>query len=141
MTRAGAGYELAVRLRAAGLAWSPQNGDAFAVPDRDLDGEVFVLSDMVVELLHLPEGVTVLAFNGTTEWALDSLEVEQAVWLPHEDQLRALLGPAFVRLERVASAEVAGYAAVVVLDDVEQRHVDVTAAGAYGRALLALLAA
>ena len=133
--------ELAVRLRAAGLAWEPTNGDAFAVPDRDLDGEVFVLSDMVVELLHLPEGVTVLGFNGTTEWALDSLEVDAAVWLPREDQLRALLGPAFVTLEQVATPEVPGFAVTATVDGVAQRPLDVRAADAYARALLALLTA
>ena len=131
---------LAVRLRGAGLAWEPTGGDAFAVPDRDLDGEVFVLSDMVVELLHLPEGVTVLGFNGTTEWALDSLEVEAALWLPREDQLRALLGASFVSLEQVATPEVPGFAVTVTVGGTAERHVDVRAADAYARALLAVLA-
>ena len=33
-----------------------------------------------------------LGFNGTTEWALDSVALDQTLWLPREDQLRALLG-------------------------------------------------
>jgi len=125
--------ELAQALRAAGLVWRPERGDAFMVPDRDLDDEVFVLSDMVIEQQDVPGGPPILAFNGTTEWALDSLEAEDAVWLPREDQLRDLLADAFVSLER-ADGAVRGY--VATLAD-GSRHVDVDAAGAYGRALLA----
>ena len=39
-------------------------------------------------------------FNGTTEWALDSVEQHEAVWIPREDQLRAALGEAFGALRR-----------------------------------------
>ena len=105
------------------------------VPDRDLDDQVFVLSDMVIEQQDVPGGPPILAFNGTTEWALDSLEAHDAVWLPREDQLRDLLGDAFVSLER-ADGPVGGY--VVSLAD-GSRHVDVDAACAYARALLANL--
>ena len=62
-----------------------------AISDRDLDDRVFVISHMVVELLQTPAG-PLLAFNGTTEWALDSIEVDEVVWLPLEHQLRELLG-------------------------------------------------
>lgn len=126
--------ELARALREAGLVWEPRPGDAFAVPDRDLDDQVFVLSDMVVQTLHPPDGPPVLAFNGTTEWALDSLEAHEAVWLPREDQLRAALGGAFQALERVPGPP-EGYA--VTAGGV--RHVDVTAEAAYARAVLASL--
>jgi hypothetical protein len=127
--------DLALALRAAGLAWAPRSGDAFMVPDRDLDEHVFVLSDMVVEALHPPDGPSILAFNGTTEWALDSLEADEAVWLPREDQLRTLLGGTFVRLEQVPGPP-EGYAVTTA----SGRHVDVTAEAAYARALLARLA-
>jgi len=125
--------ELAIALRDAGVAWRPERGDAFMVPDRDLDDQVFVLSDMVIDLQDVPGGPPILAFNGTTEWALDSLEANDAVWLPREDQLRDLLGDAFASLER-ADGPVGGY--VVALAD-GSRHVDVDAASAYARALLA----
>ena len=125
-------FELALALRAAGLAWHPRRGDAFMVPDRDLDDEVFVLSDMVIEPQDVPNGPPILAFNGTTEWALDSLEANDALWLPREDQLRDLLGDAFASLEH-ATGPVGGY--VVALAD-GSRHVDVDAACAYARALL-----
>lgn len=128
--------ELARALHEAGMSWHPQRGDAFVVPDRDLDDQVFVLSDMVIEQQDVPGGAPILAFNGTTEWALDSLEAHDAVWLPREDQLRDLLGDAFVALER-SDGPVGGH--VVTLAD-GSRHVEVDAACAYGRALLALLA-
>jgi hypothetical protein len=93
--------ELARRLRDGGLPWTPARGDRFVVADRDMDHEVFVLSDMTIELHEYPGG-PVFAFNGTTEWALDSLEQREVLWLPAEHQLRDLLGTAFVRLERRA---------------------------------------
>ena len=126
--------ELALALRDAGVVWHPAVGDAFAVPDRELDEQVFVLSDMVVQTLQPPDGPPILAFNGTTEWALDSLEAREAVWLPREDQLRALLGSAFVSLER-APGPPEGYAVTTGAD----RHVDVTPEAAYARAVLALV--
>jgi hypothetical protein len=124
--------ELAQALREAGVAWRPQRGDLFVVPDHDLDDQVFVLSDMVIEQQDVPGGPPILAFNGTTEWALDSLEAHDAVWLPREDQLRDLLGDGFVSLEQ-AGGPVGGF--FVTLAD-GCRHVDVDAACAYGRALL-----
>ena len=104
--------ELARSLRRAGVHWSPVKGDRFMVPDRDLDDEVFVVSDMVVEAMDVPNAGGILAFNGTTEWALDSLEAAEAIWLPREDQLRGLLGDAFVSLERL-DTEPVGYAVTV----------------------------
>ncbi|MPV50303.1 MULTISPECIES: pilus assembly protein CpaE [unclassified Pseudactinotalea] len=86
-------------LRDSGLAWHPAPGDRFRVEAAALGEEVFILSDMVIEARAHPTG-TVLAFNGTTEWALDSVAMEQALWLPREDQLRAFLGEAFRGLHR-----------------------------------------
>lgn len=61
--------------------------------------EVFTVSEMTIEAHHYPTG-TVLGFNGTTEWALDSVAQEDTVWLPREDQLRELLGGTFRSLAR-----------------------------------------
>jgi hypothetical protein len=124
---------LATQLRDAGLAWRPAPGDRFVVPDRDLDDTPFVLSDMTVEVHELPKG-TVIGFNGTTEWALDDVDKDEAIWLPREDQLRELLGKAFVRLDRVDG----GYR-VVVADEVLVEYRAGSAPDAYGRALLATL--
>lgn len=126
---------LAEALRESGLHWSPVRGDFFVVPDRDLDDQVFVVSDMVIEAVDVPSGDRLLAFNGTTEWALDSLEAGEALWLPREDQLRALLGDAFVSLERLPSPT-EGYAVTVRHDGVVRRHVDTDAEAALARALL-----
>jgi hypothetical protein len=101
---------LARALRDAGLTWEPASGDRFVIADREMDDQVFVLSDMTVEVQHFPTG-PVIGFNGTTEWALDSLEQDDALWLPSESQLRGRLGQAFRRLERVPD----GY--TVVVDD------------------------
>ena len=81
-------------LKDAGLVWLPAKGDRFVIPDREMDGDVFVVSDMTIEAQDLASG-QVLGFNGTTEWALDSVEAADVLWLPREGQLRAELGPAF----------------------------------------------
>lgn len=125
---------LAVRLRRAGLQWRPATGDRFAMPDRDLDDDVFVLSDMTIQVYDLPDG-PVIGFNGTVEWALDDIAKEEAIWLPREDQLRELLGGTFRRLER------AGTDYRVALETVggEREVAGPTAVEAYGHALLHLI--
>jgi hypothetical protein len=126
--------DLAVSLRDAGLKWLPAPGDRFAIPDRDLDEAVFVLSDMTIEVHELPAGEgTIIGFNGTTEWALDDVDKEEAVWLPREDQLRELLGPSFRRLERQ------GDTFVVILDESERLFGADTPEDAYGTAVLSRL--
>jgi hypothetical protein len=126
--------DLARRLRTAGLQWTPASGDRFVVPDRDLDEEVFVISQMTIEPEQLGTG-GIVRFNGTTEWALDSIAQDEVVWLPHEAQLRALLGSRFVSLEAVPD----GFVVVVECDGQRSRHLDIDAERAYARALLALL--
>jgi hypothetical protein len=125
--------DLALRLRAAGIAWTPTAGDRFIVPDCGMDSHVFLISEMVVEAHDVPTGRT-LHFNGTTEWALDSIEEREAVWLPREEQLRHQLGDHFVRLEAVPG----GFVVVIEIAGREYRHIDVDADRAYARALLAL---
>ena len=100
---------------------------------------MFTISDMVVEPHDYPTG-TVLGFNGTTEWALDSVAQEDALWLPREDQLRELLGrhvpqPRPVHrtaATRCSSRSRAGPEQVFSADE---------AADAYAQALLALVLA
>jgi hypothetical protein len=126
--------ELAVELARRGLPWRPASGDRFHVPDRDLDDEVFVVSGMSIEVSDLPSGAE-MRFNGTVEWALDSIAQEEVIWLPREDQMREALGERFLRLERLEPVT-GGYAVVLTGD---QRHVDIDAERAYARALLAVL--
>lgn len=128
--------DLARRIQDAGLPWSPRNGDRFVVPDRDMDHVVFVVSDMVVEVHDLPMG-RLLAFNGTTEWALDSILQQDVLWLPREDQLREMLGDRF----RALSGTPGGYVVVVDHQGQEQRHIDIDAECAYARAVLAVSSA
>ena len=127
--------ELARRLRTAGLEWTPRAGDRFVLPVSGLEEEVFVISDLTVDVHHFKTG-DVIGFNGTTEWALDSIEQDKAVWLPREDQLRDLLGDTFVMLEQLDG----GYAVSVSrADGSVERHADIEAERAYARALLAAL--
>jgi hypothetical protein len=85
---------LARRLRDAGVTWHPAAGDAFSIDRSEFETETFTVSDMTIEAHEFDTG-TILGFNGTTEWALDSVALEDALWLPREDQLRELLGNAF----------------------------------------------
>ena len=127
--------ELAERLREAGLEWEPGPGDRFVVPDREMDEDIFVVSNMTVEVHDFPTG-KVLGFNGTVEWALDSIEYNEVIWLPRESQLRELLGDAFVRLEAVPPGAVVE---IAVAGGGRQRHADIDAERAYARAVLAML--
>jgi hypothetical protein len=126
--------DLAARLREAGLVWKPRAGDRFAIPDRDLDDDVFVLSNMTIEVHDLPDG-EIIGFNGTTEWALDDVEKEEAIWLPREDQLRELLSGTFQSLVRVGDR----YRVTVDFSGAELGFEATEPAEAYGEALLALI--
>ena len=123
--------DLARRLRDAGLRWQPSDGDRFVVPDRGMDDQVFTISGMTVDVREGPGG-RIIAFNGTVEWALDSIHQWEVVWLPREAQLREQLGDAFVRLVRTPD----GYECTVELGgrEVSERHA--SAEEAYGLALL-----
>ncbi len=131
--------ELALALRDAGLVWRPAEGDRFQLdlPDEvelEAEADVFTVSDMTIEARRTPSG-TDLAFNGTTEWALDAVTLADAVWLPREDQLRDLLRGTFRSLVRLDDAfrveiEIAG-------ERLTFEHPDPSEA--YGRALLALI--
>jgi hypothetical protein len=126
--------DLAQRLRAAGLRWSPASADRFVLANRGMDDEVFVLSDMTVEVHEFPQG-RVIGFNGVTEWALDSVEQEEALWLPSETQLRELLGGLFRRLQQAGE----GWTVTYVLGGTELAASAGSAEEAYGLALLDVL--
>ena len=128
------GLDLARALRTAGLTWSPTSGDRFVIDMPDLSDQSFVLSDLTVDVQHFG-GRPVLAFNGTVEWALDSVTVDQAVWLPHEEQLRTALGPAFRSLQ----VEGERHRVVIEVDGAAIEFDDADVSAAYGRALLNLL--
>ena len=130
--------DLALALEAAGLQWRPRAGDRFVLRGADMAGEVFTISEMVVEA-HQYETGTVLGFNGTTEWALDSVRQEDAIWLPREDQLRELLGGTFRSLARSTDGR---YQVLVELSGQPERVFTADeAADAYAEALLVLVSA
>jgi hypothetical protein len=125
---------LARALRDAGLQWKPARGDSFVMVDRGMDADVFVLSDMTIEVHQFPAG-PVIGFNGTTEWALDSVEQSAALWVPAEHQLRELLGNAFAGLAPTGD----GYRVTLRVDGATSGYEGRDPADAYARALLALL--
>lgn len=125
---------LARRLLDAGLVWSPLPGDRFVIDRPGVAEDVFYLADMTVEV-HDFVGGSVIGFNGVAEWALDSVALEETLWLPREDQLRAVLDHDFVGLGR----EGADYAVVALLDGMPQTFTHRDAEEAYGLALLAVL--
>ena len=129
--------ELAVALRDAGVRWTPVMGDRFSLVNENFDGDVFTLSDMTIEA-HGPADARVLGFNGTTEWALDSVGMEDALWLPREDQLRELMGNTFVALR----PEAGGFVVTVRLPPRPDEELEAeSAADAYALGALARIAA
>ena len=125
---------LARQLRDAGLRWKPASGDRFQIDRSEFDSEVFTVSELTVEAHEYTTG-TVLGFNGTTEWALDSVDVGDTLWLPREDQLRDLLRITFRSLERTDD----GYVVTLNLEGESRTFTSVSAPEAYGLALLAVL--
>jgi hypothetical protein len=89
--------DLARRLAQAGVLWEPAPGDRFTIDQPNVVGEVFWISHLTIDV-HTFHGQPLIGFNGTTEWALDSVTLDTALWLPREDQLRSLLGDRFSSL-------------------------------------------
>lgn len=102
-------------------------------------GDVFTISEMTVEAHSYPGG-TVLGFNGTTEWALDSVAVEDALWLPREDQLRYLLRGTFRALRRTGTDEAGVFEVDIVFRGERLTFAAESADDAYAEALLTLVA-
>jgi hypothetical protein len=82
--------DLARQLKEAGLVWQADIHDFFAIPDRDLDDQIFVITDVMTQL-GLLKGWPVVTFYGTAEWALDYILTTEVIWLPTEEQLREAL--------------------------------------------------
>lgn len=121
-------------LHQSGVLWEPNAGDRFVIEAELLTSEVFWVSNLTIEPQHFADQ-TVLGFNGTTEWALDSVGLDQAVWLPREDQLRELLGDRLESLRRVTDGWEVTYA---VSDGTRHTLTDPDVECAYARALLTL---
>ncbi|ROP74829.1 pilus assembly protein CpaE [Curtobacterium sp. PhB115] len=130
--------ELARALRDAGLRWHPETGDRFVIDKPGVDEDVYTVSEMTVERHDSPTG-TILGFNGTTEWALDSVTATESLWLPREDQLRELLGPAFVGLTRVQLPARVVFTVTATIGGTDRSFASETPAIAYGQALQAYI--
>lgn len=126
--------EMALALREAGLVWHPRSGDRFQLDEPEFEADVFTVSDMTIEPRDYPTG-RILAFNGTTEWALDSVALEDALWLPSEAQLRELLRGTFRALRRLPDT----HEVEIEVDAAPHRFRHPEPADAYGQALLFLL--
>jgi hypothetical protein len=133
--------ELASALKQNGLQWHPAERDFFMMPDRNMDGQVFVVSPLPA-LVQSFSGEWTITFHGAIEWALDSVVMSEAVWLPTETQLRELLArvvgdDAPLRLDRLQS----GYRLQIGIGADVLEFEATTADDAYGRALLHVLQA
>lgn len=128
--------DLASRLTPV-LDWTPANGDQFFIPRPEISESIFTMADMVVELI-VKHGESRFHFNGTVEWALDSVESDAVVWMPREEQLRALLGDAFHSLDRVGDGYVVSGAGPAGAFHTDARA---DACDAYAEALLVVLPA
>ncbi|WP_066039009.1 hypothetical protein [Herbiconiux solani] len=139
--------ELARALRTAGLRWHPRSGDAFVIETADVtgeaeeqgEGEVFTVSEMTAEVHDFPSG-RLIGFNGTTEWALDSVDIADTLWLPREDQLRSLLRDGFEQLAVDRSdPEEPLYLVTAVVRGERRTFEALSAQDAYGEAVLDLI--
>ena len=131
---------LARALRTAGLRWKPVSGDRFVLDETEAEDSVFTVSDMTIEAHSYSTG-TVLGFNGTTEWALDSVSLDDALWLPSEAQLRELLRAAFRGLRVDWSGESPSYSVDIDFRGESSSFSADSAADAYGEAVLHLVGA
>ncbi|MEM7111989.1 MAG: pilus assembly protein CpaE [Chloroflexota bacterium] len=130
---------LAQQLKTADLRWQPRTHDLFAIPDRDMDAVVFVLSDMMAYLAKL-RGRPIVAFAGATEWALDHIWVDKVVWLPTEAQLRQEIADRLPANQTFSlQRTVKGYQCQFSLNELSHTFDATTASDAYALALLFLL--
>ena len=133
--------ELARRLKRAGLGWRPAERDCFAIPDRGMDDQIFVVNRLTT-LIQSYQGQPTVTFHGTSEWALDDVLLAEVIWLPSESQLREAIAArigasAPLRLDRTQR----GYRCQFAVGDRLLEFDAVQAEDAYALGLLALLEA
>jgi hypothetical protein len=133
--------ELAQQLKEAGLVWQATTHDFFAIPERGMDEQVFVVTD-VMAYLELLKGWPVVTFHGTAEWALDYILTAEVIWLPTETQIRAQLEEALLgetELKLVLTLQHPGYLCDIIYEGQPHNFSGPTASEAYGLALLHIL--
>jgi hypothetical protein len=124
---------LGQQLKEFGLVWQPRLHDFFAVPGRDMDDRVFVITD-IQAYLELYHQLPVVTFHGVAEWALDYILQTEVVWLPTQAQLQARLGEFVPEFTLMASP--AGYTCTIQVEGDGLSFGADRAADAYGEALL-----
>ncbi|MGD8196143.1 pilus assembly protein CpaE [Herbiconiux sp. P18] len=129
---------LARALRTAGLRWHPRSGDGFVIESVEAGDEVYTVSEMTAEVHEHPGG-TLIGFNGTTEWALDSVDLGDTLWLPREEQLRELLRDGFVSLVAERLDDEVLYLVTAIIRGEQRTFEALSAADAYGEAVLDLI--
>ncbi|MFO7539765.1 MAG: hypothetical protein R6X32_17130 [Chloroflexota bacterium] len=132
---------MAQQLKEAGLVWEAQTHDFFAIPERGMDEQIFVVTD-VMAYLELLKGWPVVTFHGTAEWALDYILTAEVLWLPTESQIRdqlagALLGEAELKLSLTLQHPT--YLCEILYRGQPHQFSGATASEAYGLALLHIL--
>lgn len=135
--------ETARKLKDAGLEWQPTMNDFFAIPERDMDEKIFVISDMLVTVDVL-QGFQAVSFQGASEWALDSLVTDETVWLPREEQLRLALMAVLIETghpELRLTGSLGGYHCQIIFQDDLLDFDAADPSEAYSAALLFLLQA
>ncbi len=133
--------EMARELKEAGLVWRPSERDAFVIPDRGMDDDIFVITNMAIQVRTL-KGFPAVMFQGAFEWALDYIWLSEVVWLPRESQLREqvearLLSESMPSL-RLTSTQ-GGYVCEIAHRQEYQTFAGEGASAAYAQALLYLL--
>ncbi|MGD2157330.1 MAG: hypothetical protein PVG14_01160 [Anaerolineales bacterium] len=131
----------AIKLKSAGLTWIPALHDFFAVPDRELDDRLFVISD-IMAYVEFRNNLPMVTFHGVVEWALDYVLTQEVVWIPRESQLRTRLMQLLVSEKQPAlrlDSTLDGYSCVIQLHGKEHRFDSSEASEAYASALLFVL--
>lgn len=127
---------LAEQLKKAGLEWQPQLHDTFAIPERGMNEQRFVITE-VLAYIELFRGSPVVTFHGTAEWALDFILQTEAVWIPSETQLREMIAEIAGDLVLAQTAD--GYECRLDFRSERLAFTADKACDAYGSALLQLL--
>ena len=133
--------ETARKLKQAGLAWKPQRDDCFIAPDRGMDDTIFVLNNMTIQY-EILQGHPAITFNGATEWALDYIFQVETLWLPREEQLRALLENTIKQINADATFcltnKPGGYLCIIDTANGRETYEGNSASDAYAEALFYL---
>jgi len=131
--------DLAEKLRAAGLEWTPALHDFFTLPGTALAGRVFVITDLPANVA-LIQGQPVFTFEGAAEWAMDYIFADEALWMPTESQLRQAVEARAPNLPLRLHIAPSGYeCALDIRADATLSFRATCAEDAYAQALLFLL--